>query len=614
MRVSSFRCLLALLSIAGPAGRSSLMAQMPAAVSAPVTDIHYEVTADSAAVSSRHIGVVTTLNVAGPGAVVLSLPGWTPGAYEMVWFSRWVSGFTPTSADGRPLTWDKVDYETWRIEPGGAKSIRVAFTYEADTLDNAMSWTKPDFALFNGTNLFLYPEGRGLNFPATVTIHTTSGWHTATGMSTTPGSTDSFSAPTYHDVVDMPFFVGRFDLDSEQVADRWVRYASYPMGAVSSSRRASVLRWLSQVIPAEAAVFGEVPWPSYTVMQITDSSYGGASGLEHQDSHVDVVSAGFLDDPFMPGLYAHEIFHSWNVKRMRPAEMVPYRYDVPQPTPWLWVSEGITDYYADLAQIRGGVIPDTGFYHLTAGKMDDVDAVPPVALTDASLTTWVHPTDGTGYIYYPKGSLAGFMLDIIIRDASDNRASLDSVMRAVYTTTYKRQRGFAGVDWWGAVTRAAGGRSFADFNRRYIDGREPFPWDSILPLAGLRLVPDSIREPRLGIMSMPDSGRVRVMEVESGSAAAQAGVQPGDVVVSLGDIPVSAADFGPQFRARYGGSNQPVSSIAIVVRRAGQTVTLHAPLVFRVHIEHRVVADPAAGDKARRIRDGILRGQLSAAH
>jgi predicted metalloprotease with PDZ domain len=605
MRVHSLRPLLAVLATAS--ATRALSAQMPSGVSAPVADVHYDVTVDSAAAATRHINVVSTFSVTGPGPVVLSLPAWTPGAYEMVWFSRWVSAFAPTTGDGRPLTWDKVDYETWRIDPAGAKTIRVAFSYQADTLDNAMSWTRPDFVLFNGTNLFLYPEGRGLNYPATVTIHTSSGWRITTGMTPVPGTTDSFTAPTYHDVVDMPFFVGRFDLDSEQVADRWVRYASYPVGAVTGGRRASVLRWLSQVIPPEAAVFGEVPWPTYTVMQITDSAYGGASGLEHQDSHVDVVSAAFLDDPFMPGLYAHEIFHSWNVKRMRPADMVPYRYDVPQPTPWLWVSEGITDYYADLAQVRGGVIPDTGFYHLTAGKMDDVGAMAPVALTDASLTTWVHPTDGSAYSYYPKGSLAGFMLDIIIRDASDGRQSLDSVMRSVYSTTYKRQRGFSGVDWWGTVSRAAGGRSFADFNRRYIDGREPFPWDSILPLAGLRLVPDSIREPRLGIVSMPDSGHIRVVDVAAGSAASQAGVAPGDVLVSLGDVQVGA-DFGQQFRARYSGASQAPSSISIVVRRDGQTVTLHAPLEYRVRIQHRIVADSAAGAKARRIRDGILRG------
>ncbi|MFI5248393.1 MAG: PDZ domain-containing protein [Gemmatimonadales bacterium] len=597
-----------LLALATPLS-SVATAQMAAAISAPVSDIRYDVTADSAAAANRHIAVVTTVTMAGPGPLVLALPAWTPGAYELTWFSRWVAAFSPATPDGKPLVWDKVDYETWRIETGGAKTVQVTFTYEADSLDNAMSWTRPDFVLFNGTNLFLYPAGRGLNFPATVTVHTSPSWLVATGM-TAGSSPGSYTAPTYHDLVDMPFFIGRFDFDSVQTGERWVRYASYPAGSVAGPRRATVLRELGQVIPPEAAVFGEVPWTNYTVMQINDSSFSGASGLEHQNSHVDVVGFSLLDNPFMPGLYAHEIFHSWNVKRMRPAEMVPYRYDVAEPTPWLWVSEGITDYYADLAQVRGGVIPDTGFFRLTSGKIDEVAEVPAVALTDASLSTWVHPTDGTGYIYYPKGSLAGFMLDVLIRDASDNHQSLDTVMRAVYTGTYKKGRGFTGSDWWGTVSRVAGGKSFADFNRRFVDGREAFPWDSILPLAGLRLVSDSVREPRLGIASTMDSaGNVRIMQVEPGSAAADADLQPGDILVSLAGIPVTADDFGAQFRARYASRGPSAdSTVAVVVRRGGRTITARAPLQFRTRIVHRLEPDPQATPKAVRIRTGILHG------
>jgi predicted metalloprotease with PDZ domain len=112
---------------------------------------------------------------------------------------------------------------------------------------------------------------------------------------------------------------------------------------------------------------------------------------------------------------------------------------------------------------------------VTTGKIEEVAAAPAVALEDASLSTWMHPTDGTGYLYYPKGSLAGLLLDILIRDASDNAAGLDDVMREVYQKTYKTGKGFTAQDWWGAVTRAAKGKGFTDFNARYIDGREPFP-------------------------------------------------------------------------------------------------------------------------------------------
>ena len=149
--------------------------------------------------------------------------------------------------------------------------------------------------------------------------------------------------------------------DSTRVVDHWVRLATYPAGSVGVMQRQTALDQIKKVIPPEAAVFGETPWDTYTIMQIVDSTYGGASGLEHQSSHVDVLGPSYVASEFLPSLYAHEIFHAWNVKRLRPAEMWPYQYSHPQPTPWLWVSEGITDYYADLAEVRGGVIDEKGF-------------------------------------------------------------------------------------------------------------------------------------------------------------------------------------------------------------------------------------------------------------
>ena len=185
------------------------------ATSAPITNLRYEVVADSAGLSHRSLGVTTSFDVADSGAVLLSLPAWTPGAYEISNFSRWVSNFKPTQA-GVALHWDKLDYDTWRLHPTRAGRVAVTFDYLADTLDNAMAWSRPDFALFNGTNLFLYPEGRSLDFAATVTIKTEQGWHVATSMSPA-GTARTYKALNYHDLVDMPFFVGEFDLDSAQL-------------------------------------------------------------------------------------------------------------------------------------------------------------------------------------------------------------------------------------------------------------------------------------------------------------------------------------------------------------------------------------------------------------
>jgi predicted metalloprotease with PDZ domain len=591
--------------LVGPAART-LGAQATArdsTVSAPISNLHYEVSADRAALATRRLHVTTSFDVGGAEAVVLSLPAWTPGAYEISNFARWVSGFG-ASQNESALRWDKLDYDTWRVRPAAAGRVTVEFDYQADSLDNAMSWTKPNFALFNGTNLFLYPEGRSLDFPATVTVNTEPSFRVATSMSST-GESRRYRAASYHELVDMPVVFGTFDLDSTTISGHTVRLATYPSGSVSGEARAAVWQQLRRVIPVEALVFGEVPWDSYTLIQIADSTYPGASGLEHSASHVDVVSPAAIGSDFQPSLYAHEIFHAWNVKRLRPAQMVPYRYDRAQPTPWLWVSEGVTDYYADLAEVRGGVVDPAGFYALTAGKIAEIENTTPFALEDASLNTWIHPRDGTEYSYYPKGSLAGLLLDITIRDASDNRNSLDTVLRELYQSTYKQGRGFTSAEFWGAVSRAANGRSFDDFSRRYVDGREPFPWTEALRTVGLRIQRDST--PRIGVSTAPDAqGAIRVMDLAPGSAAAAAGVRIGDVMVRVGDVAVADPDFGAKFRLQYAG--RPAgSAVPLTVKRGNDTLTLRSALTYGPAAP-RIAEDPAATPRAVRLRNGILRG------
>ena len=587
--------------------RTAAPAPHPAVRSAPISNIRYDITFDSATAQQRTLQVAMSFDVgAGKDPVLLSVPEWTPGAYEMSGFARWISRFSARAGD-HDLSWDKLDPDTWRLRTTGPGRVTVRFDYLADTLDNAMAWSRSDFLLFNGTNVFPYPEGRGFDFPATVSVTTQPGWLVATSMK--PGrDAHTWTEANYHDLVDMPFFVGRFDYDSMMVSGKVTRLASYPAGILEGRNRATLWDQISKAIPAMAAVFQETPWDSYTVMTIFDSSYTGGSALEHQSSHVGIYAPMMIGTPLLASITAHEIFHAWNVKRLRPADMVPYEYERPEPTPWLWVSEGITDYYADLALIRGGIVDSTIFFGLTAEKVQNVAEAPPTALEDASLSTWIHPTDGSGYLYYPKGSLAGLLLDIAIRDASDNRRSLDDVMRELYRTTYKRGRGFTAADWWGAVSRAAGGRSFADFDARYVDGREPYPFDRMFALAGLRLGADTIREPRLGLAGGPDSAGVRITGVQPGGAAEAAGVRAGDILLALGDVAVSDPDFGPAYRARF--RNAEGQTVPIKVRRGTDTLTLTAKVRLIEQINAHVEADPGAGAKAMEIRSGIMRGKV----
>ncbi|MDX2194610.1 MAG: PDZ domain-containing protein [Gemmatimonadales bacterium] len=580
-----------------------LAAQAPA-VSAPVGGIRYEVRFDAATAKERSLAVTMRFDVKGSGPILLSLPAWTPGAYEISDFAKKLLRFTPT-ADGRALAWDKLDYDTWRIQPAGAKAVEVTYLVRADSLDNAQAWSQPDFAFFNGTTAFLYPEGRCCAFAASVTFRTEAGWQVATGMRATGDG--RFGEANYHDLVDMPTFIGRFDIDSQQVAGKWLRLATYPQGVLAGAQRSGTWESLSRMVPPMGKAFGEVPWETYTVLVVGDTAYPGASGLEHQNSHLDIINTrGFASD-FWPSLLAHEIVHAWNVKRIRPADLFPYRYERPQQTPWLWVSEGITDYYADLVLVRGGVTTTQQFLEATTEKIGSVDAVPPVALEDASLETWIRPVDGTALIYYPKGSLAGLLLDILIRDGSDNRRGLDDVMRALYTGAWKKGRGFTADEWWKSVSQMAGGRSFAEFNAKYIDGREPYPWESVLPLAGLRYRADSIREARIGIQVQPGEDGVRIMGVQPGSMAADAGIEQGDVLLRLGEVEVKDPTFGGAYRQRYATADG--TEIPVVVRRGGREVTLKGTVRTAVRVVRQVVSDQGATPKAARIREGILSGR-----
>ncbi len=591
-----------LVSAQGRPATSAPVTSAPS-TSAPVTDLQFEVTAGRAEVANGHIDVTVRFRVAGTQPVVLSMPSWTPGSYSLDHFAREVSGFDAKQG-GTTVRWDKLDPDTWRLHPERAGEVVLTYRVRAQNDDVSASWTGEEIAFFNGTNVFLSVDGH-LDTPARVTVRTDSEWRVATGM-TPADSARQYRARDFHDLVDHPMLVGRFDLDSLRVMDKWMRLATYPAGSVQGPRRAAYWDAISRATESLAAVFGEVPWATYTVMQVATEDFQGMSALEHSESELAMVGTPFLDEPFVLSVHAHEIAHAWNVKRLRPADMVPYRYDTWQPTPWLWISEGITDYYADLALVRSGLTDEAAFLTTTLGKIESVEARPATALEDASLQAWLGMQDGTGDLYYDKGSLAGLALDILVRDASDNQRSLDMVMRELYDRTYKEGRGFTHDDVWNAIARASGGRAWGDFERRYIDGREPFPWAEWLPKGGWRLVTDSINEPRLGVLLREDPRGVMVSAVDPSGAGARAGLQMGDLLLEIGGQSTRDSDFGERWRSYWG--KRPGAALPLKVLRNDSTLTLTAKVELEPRVERRIEPLPDAAPRVRRIRAGILAG------
>jgi len=185
-------------------------------------------------------------------------------------------------------------------------------------------------------------------------------------------------------------------------------------------------------------------------------------------------------------------------------------------------------------------------------------------------------------------------------------------MRDVYETTYKRGAGFTAEEWWASVRAAAGREAAIDlgaFAARYVDGREPYPWESVLPLAGLLLSADTTLVPRIGVITNVDEDGILVEQVVPGSAAAAAGVRVGDYLVSLGEVHVRDDGFGAEFRERYAGESED-TPLGLVVRRNGNPTVLDLRLRFSENVNLTIQEDPAAPPKAAGILRGILTGRV----
>jgi predicted metalloprotease with PDZ domain len=283
--------------------------------------------------------------------------------------------------------------------------------------------------------------------------------------------------------------------------------------------------------------------------------------------------AGNLGD-FMNPLMSHEFFHLWNVKRIRPAEMWPYDYHGEQFTPLLWWSEGVTDYYADVSNLRAGLWTEREFTDHVQSNVNEVESAPePWSAEDGSAATWINEVYvNSSQLYYPKGSLLGLLMDIQIRDATNNAKSLDVVMRGLYDRFYKQGKGFRTSDLL-ALLREAGLPDVDGFYQRYINGREPLPYEQILPKAGFAVERQSVVAPWLGVSSQPSQNGLVVTGVEPGSPAAAADVRAGDVLRRVGSVNVSVdSDWSVAFRQRYQGQTGQPLEIAVV--RGGRPLVL----------------------------------------
>jgi predicted metalloprotease with PDZ domain len=275
----------------------------------------------------------------------------------------------------------------------------------------------------------------------------------------------------------------------------------------------------------------------------------------------------------------------------------------------MWWSEGVTDYYADLTNLRSGLWSVDQFLQNANSNIDQVESAPePWSAEDGSEATWIHEVYvNSSQLYYPKGSLLGFLLDISIRDATDNAHNLDEVMRALYTRYYRQNKGFLTADLLKEL-RAAGMPDVDTFYRRYVDGRDSLPYETIFAKAGIAFNRQIVTVPFVGVSTgATPSGQLLVQSVTPGSAAAEAGVEPGDVLTNVGDVAVAPdQDWGAVFRTRYRGkAGQPLT---ITVQRSGRAMTLNTTVRERTNARVTLTRAPNPTAKQTRIWQGIASG------
>jgi predicted metalloprotease with PDZ domain len=547
-----------------------------AAQSATSLGADYTVEVKDTAAHLFHV-TATFRNVHQP-RLQLPLPIWTPGWYTLEYYAKNVRRFTVSDGAGKRLAAPLLRAQTWNVDTHGVSTVVAEFDYFANVLYLNQAKITSTFAFFTGTQLFLEPIGHR-NARSLVRFVVPAGWRIATALAETADPA-VYGAPDYDTLVDAPTWLGAFALYQFDVTGKR-HFLVFDSGAhfPPDSLRHHAER-LATIVRTEAAIFGGLPYDKYLFFSLPESAESpGGDALEHANSMVSCCwrpTALGVDEG-----HAHEFFHLWNVKRIRPAELWPYDYSRPIDTPSLWVSEGITDYYAAKTMYRAGFTSGNGFLASLLETIVRYDRQPErgfVSLSDASRSTWrayLHEPIS----YYAGGNIAGALLDVSILRDTHGRHGLDDVMRELYNRFYQRNRGFTPEELIRTVSAVAG-RDYGDFFRRYIDGVEVPPYDSIFGYAGLRLTDHGQVLSYLGMMTSVTAQGRRVDVVgppQYHGAAAIAGLRAGDVLLGMDSVPIDRVPFegGYAIRIRPGDNRRVVFTIL------RDTSRIEVPLVLR---------------------------------
>ena len=431
-----------------------------------------------------------------PGDTVeFRMPAWTPGYYGLFDFAGNVRDVAASDAGGAPLPVAKTGPNAWTVQRKGAGGTMLSYRVVATSPFVANAFLDETRGYILPSALFFYVPGQ-LRRPAAVTIELPPGWNdVATGLEPVAGRARTFAAADFDVLYDSPILLGNLEsLPAFEIDGVPHRFVGHALGAFD---RVEFMEDLRAVVEAGIRVIGQVPYTRYTFLGIGP----GRGGIEHANSAA-VSFSGIGADRAgrlrTLSFLAHEYFHHYNVKRIRPIELGPFDYDRPNVTDMLWVSEGFTVYYEYLMMARSGRMTSGEFLEAlarTIGACEDNPGKAFQAATESSRNTWTQgPFGGTGggirktISYYDKGAVVGLLLDLRIRHQTGNARSLDTVMRALYERYYRKlNRGWTGEEFRRVCEDVAGGSLREIFE--YASTTHPVNYAKYLGYAGLRLEP-----------------------------------------------------------------------------------------------------------------------------
>ncbi|MGL5059410.1 MAG: M61 family metallopeptidase [Microcoleus sp.] len=516
-----------------------------------------------------------TLYVRGWSAPVLDLkmPVWTPGSYLVREYAKHLQDFSARAGE-RALSWRKMGKNHWQLDTDAVAEIAVHYRIFANELTVRTNHLDRTHGYFNPAALCFFVPGFD-RAPYTIKIvPPRPEWRVVTALPPVLGRENTFVAPDFDTLVDSPFEIGIHDACDFTVMGKLHQLVVWGKGNLAVDR---TIRDIQKIIEVEAEMFGGLPYDRYIfLLHLSASGFGG---LEHKDScTLNYPRFGFRAkdkyERFMQ-LVAHEFFHLWNVKRIRPKALEVFDYEQENYTTSLWFSEGTTSYYDLVIPYRSGIYGVKGFFQNLAKEITRLQTTPGRKFQPASESSWDAwiklyrrdaNSDNCQISYYLKGEVVTFLLDLLIRAKHRNDRSFDDVMRLMWqkfgganstlnggnqlksgkdidaiaqtnghlnSQLSQTEIGFTPEELKAAIESVAG-VDLSDFFARYIDGTEELPYDEYLAPFGLKIAVDDPNEiPRIGWTLGTENGRETVKFVEAGSPAQLAGIDAGDELLAI---------------------------------------------------------------------------------